>query len=421
MASAQYSIKQRFSRIVSKESHSRIYRCVREICDVSPRYVGTDQETRARDYIFDILKEAGIDAHLEDYEYLHYMPGSADIQLIFPVKERMKGNPVLYTQGSTEGSLVYAGSCSEQELAFLVEQGLDLSEKIVMANVVVPFTSYSLVEKHGACGFIAISDAPENLTRQGTATFERRKGSIPGIIISAADGLRLLTLLCAKKEVVVRLSSYGTYSTKTSSNVVGVVEGSKFSSEKVTLGGHYDTLPDVPGAWDNASGVSVVLEIARIAATLEPERTIECIFFSGEEVGCWGSWRYVETHKSEMSNCLVFINSDAAGSAEVIDRNIVYTTPNAKEVAINVAEEMNWPLYSIIEGSSPHPFSDHTAFALAGVPVVWYTEPTFPEFHTKEDVISRINSDKLVRQVELVGRFIWKLVCEGRRILARHK
>jgi len=417
MISSQGSIKQRVCEIISKKSPLRIHRCVRKLCDIGPRYVGTEQEVIARDYLLDMLKEAGANAHLEQYEYLHYVPGSANIQLISPIKEKIRGNPILYTSGSTQGLLVYAGRCSEQELAFLGQQGIELSRKIVITNVMRPFTVYPLLEKSGASGFIAITDTQEDLVRDGTATFERRKGSIPGIIISQADGIRLLTLLCLKKKVIARLSSYGTYSTKISSNVVGRVEGSKFRSEKVVLGGHYDTLVNVPGAVDNAAGVCVVLEVARVMAALEPERTIEFIFFSGEEVGCWGSSKYGEVHKSEMSNCLAFINSDSAGSAVVVDRNIAYVTPNAKKLAVNIAEEMNWPLYRVIEGSPPHPFSDHTVFASANIPIVWYTELAFPEYHTKEDSISRVNFDKLVKQTNLVGQLAWRLSCEGRKAL----
>ena len=150
--------------------------------------------------------------------------------------------------------------------------------------------------------------------------------------------------------------------------------------------------------------------LLKIFATIKSERSIEMVFFSGEETGCWGSSEYVKHHKSELNNCICFINNDGAGSAVVIDRNVLYTSPSTERLALRVAKEMDWPFSSITAANIPFPYSDHGAFAFAGVPVVWFTEPAFPEFHTEEDGISRINFEKLSSHTKLVGQFAWEII-----------
>lgn len=51
----------------------------------------------------------------------------------------------------------------------------------------------------------------------------------------------------------------------------------------VVVGAHYDTAPGTPGADDNASGVAVVLELARALREHRPSRTVRFVFFTCEE------------------------------------------------------------------------------------------------------------------------------------------
>ncbi|MFC1575089.1 M28 family peptidase [Gemmatimonadota bacterium] len=66
-------------------------------------------------------------------------------------------------------------------------------------------------------------------------------------------------------------------------NLQASIQGSPSSSEIVVVGAHYDTYFDTPGADDNASGVAGVLELARLLADFEPERTIRFVLFGTEE------------------------------------------------------------------------------------------------------------------------------------------
>ncbi|UCC82569.1 MAG: M28 family peptidase [Gemmatimonadota bacterium] len=66
-------------------------------------------------------------------------------------------------------------------------------------------------------------------------------------------------------------------------NVVGRLAGSDPDLPTLLVGAHFDTVSNTPGADDNASGVAVLLEVARHAVGLEPQRSLEFVGFNLEE------------------------------------------------------------------------------------------------------------------------------------------
>ena len=82
---------------------------------------------------------------------------------------------------------------------------------------------------------------------------------------------------------------------------------------------HYDTILQrdredsesrAPGADDNASGVSALLEISRIISQLNFEYSIRFVFFSGEEQGLWGSKHYAQYVKDRNEDLYAVVNMD---------------------------------------------------------------------------------------------------------------
>ena len=58
------------------------------------------------------------------------------------------------------------------------------------------------------------------------------------------------------------------------------------------IGAHYDTVVNSPGADDNASGIAVLLEIARLFGSTPTETSLEIVFFDQEELGLLGSFAF---------------------------------------------------------------------------------------------------------------------------------
>jgi Zn-dependent M28 family amino/carboxypeptidase len=66
-------------------------------------------------------------------------------------------------------------------------------------------------------------------------------------------------------------------------NLIATLEGAAVDGPRLLLGAHYDAFPGTPGADDNASGVAVLLEAARLARHWRPAVTVEFVAFTLEE------------------------------------------------------------------------------------------------------------------------------------------
>jgi aminopeptidase-like protein len=111
-------------------------------------------------------------------------------------------------------------------------------------------------------------------------------------------------------------------------NLICIKKG--VSDKIILLCAHYDTIlisntEDIvsraPGANDNASGVSALLEIARIMLSIKTDYTIQFVFFSGEEQGLWGSKHYAKKMKDNNEDLLLVINMDMCGETGFLSNN----------------------------------------------------------------------------------------------------
>ncbi|MBD2433119.1 MULTISPECIES: M28 family peptidase [Fischerella] len=72
-------------------------------------------------------------------------------------------------------------------------------------------------------------------------------------------------------------------------NIFAERQGTDKTAGAILVGAHYDTVAISPGADDNASGVAVALEIARLLGSRPTPRTLQLAFFDKEEAGLLGS------------------------------------------------------------------------------------------------------------------------------------
>lgn len=124
-------------------------------------------------------------------------------------------------------------------------------------------------------------------------------------------------------------------------NVVAVLPGTTQPEKRIIVSGHYDSLNVVrksgsgadaeaavddtidfeksaeataPGASDDASGTSVVMELARVMSQYKFEKTIVFITFAGEEIGLVGSTLYSENAKKRGDQIEAVFNNDIVGN-----------------------------------------------------------------------------------------------------------
>ncbi len=83
--------------------------------------------------------------------------------------------------------------------------------------------------------------------------------------------------------------------------------GTDIAAGAILVGAHYDTVAFSPGADDNASGMAVVLEVARLFSSRPTPRTLQLAFFDKEETGLLGSKAFVSktTHLQNLRGVIV--------------------------------------------------------------------------------------------------------------------
>jgi hypothetical protein len=106
------------------------------------------------------------------------------------------------------------------------------------------------------------------------------------------------------------------------SNVCGIIKGSTTPDSLIVLTAHYDHLGGMgdktyfPGANDNASGIVLLLSLAKYYSENPPEYSIVFLCFAGEEAGLIGSNFFVEHSLISLKNIRFLMNLDLMGTGE---------------------------------------------------------------------------------------------------------
>jgi len=208
-------------------------------------------------------------------------------------------------------------------------------------------------------------------------------------------------------------------------NVVGIIPGKnpEWSEQSIIIGAHYDHLGTecveyyddevdayCPGANDNASGVAVLIELARVLnKSLNPERTIIFVGFTNEEKGKSGSRYFVNNMKEYPADkCIGMINIDTVGQIKK-NKIFILNSVSAKEWQYIFRNSVSNTGLDIDFVTEELDVSDQIAFHNAGIPAVQLFSGPHPDYHRTTDTADKINSSGLVKTALLLKLVIEKL------------
>ena len=180
------------------------------------------------------------------------------------------------------------------------------------------------------------------------------------------------------------------------------------------ISAHYDHLglgwPDAragakgqlhPGADDNASGVAVMLEMARLMADAKPERSVIFAAFAGEEAGLVGARHYVRAAQAPgapfaLSGHIADLNLDTVG--RLADGKVaIFGAASARElpfIFLGAGAVTGVPVQAVTQEINA---SDHTAFIEAGVPAVQLFASVGSDYHRPSDTADKIDDAGLAK------------------------
>jgi len=203
-------------------------------------------------------------------------------------------------------------------------------------------------------------------------------------------------------------------------NIVAEKKGMVSPRRVLILGAHYDTVPGSPGADDNASGVAVLLGMARMIQSVPLEGTVRLIAFSLEEYDFMGSAHYIEGLEKGEEEIIGMISLEMLGFTgpkqnyppalnpkyypNVGDFIAIVGNERSQKLLEKVCQSFKThlpelPLESLVvprngEGMEEVRLSDHSTFWDRGMPALLVTDTSFlrnPNYHHPSDKIETLN------------------------------
>jgi aminopeptidase YwaD len=350
---------------------------------IGSRAAGSDGETRAAEYIRAQLAAYGYTTSIQEFPIQSVTDLGSMVTITAPTARTMEGNALSGSaQGSATGQIVPAGIGRVGEFPANVQGNIALIERgeLTFGMKVDNATAA------GASGVIIYNNEP------GDFNGGLSSGStIPALSVSQEDG-RSLASNATTGTIEVQVSEQ----TVNSRNVVAKpVDGSC----EIVTGGHLDSVPAGPGANDNASGTSVVLEIARARAARGQADGVCYVLFGAEEIGLLGSGHYVrQLPPVELDALEAMLNFDMLA---VGDNWPLIGSPSVTDVAVVEAQELGVP-YRVSSSLPQNLGSDHANFIQAGVPSMIFNCFCDPNYHTSEDKFEFVSEERL-SQAGLMG------------------
>jgi|WetSurMetagenome_2_1015567.scaffolds.fasta_scaffold07993_7 hypothetical protein len=187
-------------------------------------------------------------------------------------------------------------------------------------------------------------------------------------------------------------------------NVVGMLEGE--SDDYVIVGAHLDHVGGqadeiyFPGANDNASGSSAVLEIARafVHSNIKPKRSIIFVLFSNEESGLNGATYFVENPLVPLDKITAMINLDCIAFGDSIHIGNGKSAPELWNITRGLDS-----LYTkqMVMNTWNGGGADATPFHQKGIPCLYFvTTNSYKHLHLPSDLPETLNQnlfEKIVR------------------------
>jgi Zn-dependent M28 family amino/carboxypeptidase len=196
-------------------------------------------------------------------------------------------------------------------------------------------------------------------------------------------------------------------------NVVAEPPGFRADRPHLLVGAHLDTVPQAPGAEDNASGVAVLVELARLASAAPPPLPVVFVAFGAEEPRGpgdarhhYGSRAYVAALPSARRAALAgMVSLDRVGTGGHVRVCTGGRSPaTVQRRLVAAAQRLDVPARRCENRAS-----DHWSFEKAGLTVARVGGVPYPQYHSARDRPGVVRAAQLSR----VGRVMWEWVRTG--------
>jgi len=184
-------------------------------------------------------------------------------------------------------------------------------------------------------------------------------------------------------------------------NVIVRIPGTLHPELVYVVSSHFDSQARSPGADDNSSGSTALLEVARVLQDHPAEATIELAWFTGEEAGLQGSREYVRLAQETGKRIVGALNNDMVGFANNhrLDNTIRYSNSGIRDVQHGAARQFtDLILYDAVYYRSTDAAAYYEAYGDIVGGIGSYPVLGSPYYHQSSDRLETINQ-QLVAEV----------------------
>jgi hypothetical protein len=401
------------------------------------RKSGQGQDLAAGQYVVEIMKSFGLDAALQPFETFDSDIGQAALRLDGPQGLEIACRPCLHVEPTSAGGLttelidVGAGAISDYE-------GKDVRGKLVLAEVsYAPATPEKarIAASMGAAGIILMNwgsddgrEIPWRALKSvwGNPTPENWNDipRIAGISISRADGIMLRRRL-SEGPVTLHTELTAKRVWRTLYQPLAWLHAPDASPEHdqfVIVSGHIDSWD--PGVTDNITGMSVMLEIARLLSRQRDtlRRSVVFCFWNGHEVAeAAGSTYFVDSHWEKINrDAVAYVNIDSVGMkgttefhinscpelaaySEVLSRAVFSDTLPQKVTTLRRVGDQSFFGIGVPAVTGRHSYDAGVVKSQNGATLGWYN-------HTEFDTIDVMDESALEADLDWCSRYVHSLV-----------
>ena len=378
------------------------------LCDlveqVGPRPSASPAERKATEIVLESLRSRGFETGIEEFSYPGWQPGPTTVTM----HEAGRPSRVLacHPLGWCPGASGQGPGCRRRLRGRrgLPEAGRARPDRARVggsapnSRPLHRSRKYGLAVEGGAAGFAFYDARPGGVVPMGSARLEAGLGAIPGVGIGYEDAMRL-----RRKAAGVELEISSACSGKPAVSCNGVAFKRGRSDEEIVVCGHIDSW-FCEGAFDNGSGIAMLLELARLLEPYTLERSLRLIAFGSEEPGILGSKAYLASH-ADLSRIRCVLNIDSAA----IRQGTLTITTNENGRLHQFFEQLGRDLHLELELHRERiHYSDHAPFRERGVPCAQFlaVSPKYAFAHSVFDTLDKLSAECFTLPLVVAGAAI---------------
>ncbi|MBP6506439.1 MAG: M28 family peptidase [Opitutaceae bacterium] len=383
-----------------------------KLCDdFGGRLTGAPGNNGALDRTLAELKTLGVEARLEKFKMPGWVRGQDEVMMLAPVARPLRVAALSYTQphAKFEAEVVDIGQGRDEDFAKLDAKG--------KVGLLAPFTTVSRgqYEKaamaHGLRGILFTNRVAGGQLLARTGSFAGEPLRIPVYSITQEEGNWIGRLLKRGETVRISMLTRSYCEEIETANIVATFPGR--TADTVVIGAHFDSWDLGQGAMDNGIGTAQLYAIAKVLQAHAPqnERTIEMVWFNGEEQGLWGSRIHAPTLKDRPVAAM--INLDMVGYPVSVN-SLGY------DDLVPLLERYNDSLgdHKLKQGVGNINWfgSDHTSFQLEGIRSITFGGIIPPEsvryYHDMADTIDKVEPKLIADSTAVIAALVYRLANE---------